>query len=267
MFIRSLNHFVKKSSNACLSIEIRRALSNGSFVRQLFEQETSTYTYIVADGKTKDALIIDPVITTVARDMQLLKQLGLRLRYAINTHIHADHITGSGRLKALLPDCQSVISKTSGGKADIYIEDGDEIEIGDKDDKNQRLILECRSTPGHTNGCMTFVWHKGSSVFTGDCLLIRGCGRTDFQQGSPDAIYTSIHKCIFTLPDHFIVYPGHDYTGQTTSTVGEEKKYNTRLTKSHEDFVAFMKELKLSYPKQIDKAVPANLLCGLLPDP
>ncbi|CAF2679686.1 unnamed protein product [Rotaria sp. Silwood2] len=152
MFIRSLNHLLKKSSNACLSTEIRRALSNGSFVRQLFEQETSTYTYIVADGKTKDALIIDPVITTVARDMQLIKQLGLRLRYAFNTHVHADHITGSGRLKTLLPECRSVISKDSGGKADIYVGDGDEIEIGDKNDKNQRLIIECRSTPGHTNG-------------------------------------------------------------------------------------------------------------------
>ncbi|CAF1599370.1 unnamed protein product [Rotaria sp. Silwood1] len=267
MFIRSLNHLIKKSSNACLSTEIRRALSNGSFVRQLFEQETSTYTYLVADGKTKEALIIDPVITTVARDMQLIKQLGLRLRYAINTHVHADHITGSGRLKTLLPGCRSVISKDSGGKADIYIKDGDEIEIGDKNNKNQRLILECRSTPGHTNGCMTFVWHKGSNVFTGDCLLIRGCGRTDFQQGSADNIYTSIHERIFTLPDHFIVYPGHDYTGQTSSTVGEEKKYNTRLTKSREEFVAVMKELKLSYPKQIDKAVPANLICGLLPEP
>ncbi|CAF5111149.1 unnamed protein product, partial [Rotaria sp. Silwood1] len=123
----------------------------------------------------------------------------------------------------------------------IYIKDGDEIEIGDKNNKNQRLILECRSTPGHTNGCMTFVWHKGSNVFTGDCLLIRGCGRTDFQQGSADKIYTSIHERIFTLPDHFIVYPGHDYTGQTSSTVGEEKKYNTRLTKSREEFVAVMK--------------------------
>ncbi|CAF3723139.1 unnamed protein product [Rotaria sp. Silwood1] len=167
----------------------------------------------------------------------------------------------------LVVNISSVISKDSGGKADIYIKDGDEIEIGDKNNKNQRLILECRSTPGHTNGCMTFVWHKGSNVFTGDCLLIRGCGRTDFQQGSADKIYTSIHERIFTLPDHFIVYPGHDYTGQTSSTVGEEKKYNTRLTKSREEFVAVMKELKLSYPKQIDKAVPANLICGLLPEP
>ena len=138
----------------------------------------------------------------------------------------------------MLPGCRSVISKASGAKADIYIEDGDEIEIGDKNDKDERLTLECRSTPGHTNGrrgltffviyiyiyinkygilhlgCMTFVWHKGSSVFTGDCLLIRGCGRTDFQQGSADKIYTSVHDRIYTLPDHFIVYPGHDYTGR-----------------------------------------------------
>lgn len=235
-------------------------------MRQLFEQTTSTYTYIVADGKTREAIIIDPVITTVARDMQIMKQLGLTLKYAVNTHVHADHITGSGRLKTLIPGCRSVLSRVSGGKADIYVDDGEKIEIGDKASKDQRLILECRSTPGHTNGCMTFVWHEGAAVFTGDCLLIRGCGRTDFQQGSADKIYTSIHERIFTLPDHFTVYPGHDYTGQTISTVGEEKKYNTRLTKTREEFVTFMKELKLSYPLQIDKALPANLVCGLVPD-
>ncbi|CAF1911559.1 unnamed protein product [Rotaria magnacalcarata] len=264
MFIHSLHQVLKKASNICLSTQSRRALSNGSFVRQLFEQTTSTYTYIIADGKSREAFIIDPVITTVARDIQLIKQLGLTLRYAINTHVHADHITGSGRLKTLLPECRSVISKCSGGKADIYIEHGDEIEIGEKNDKNQRLVLECRSTPGHTNGCMTFVWHKGASVFTGDCLLIRGCGRTDFQQGSADKIYTSIYEHIYTLPDHFIVYPGHDYTGQTSSTVAEEKQFNSRLLKPREDFVKFMKELKLSYPLQIDKALPANLVCGLV---
>ncbi|UJR13984.1 hypothetical protein I4U23_000987 [Adineta vaga] len=263
MFIRPIGCVLKTLNHGRFSTEAKRALSNGSFVRQLFEQTTSTYTYIVADGKSREALLIDPVITTVARDMQLLKQLGLRLRYAINTHVHADHITGSGRLKTLLPECQSVISKVSGAKADIFIEDGDEIVIGDKKDG---LVIECRSTPGHTNGCMTYVWHKGSSVFTGDCLLIRGCGRTDFQQGSADKIYTSIHKRIFTLPDHFIVYPGHDYTGQTTSTIAEEKQYNSRLTKSREEFTHIMKELKLSYPLQIDKAVPANMICGLLPE-
>ncbi|CAF1233351.1 unnamed protein product [Adineta steineri] len=263
MFIHSLSRCLRTSSNSCLSIEIKRALSNGSFVRQLFEQTTSTYTYIIGDAKSRNALIIDPVVTTVARDVQIIKQLGLHLRYAINTHVHADHITGSGRLKTLIPECRSVISKSSGAKADIYIENGDEIVVGDK---NQGLILECRSTPGHTNGCMSFVWHKGSSVFTGDCLLIRGCGRTDFQQGSADTLYTSIHQHIFTLPDHFTVYPGHDYTGQTTSTVGEEKRHNTRLTKSRQDFTQFMKELKLSYPLQIDKAVPANMICGVLPE-
>lgn len=241
-----------------------RALSNSSFVRQLFEQTTSTYTYIVADRKSKEAVIIDPVITTVARDVQLLKQLGLNLRYAINTHVHADHITGSGRLKALLPGCKSVIAKVSGAKADVLINDGDVIEIGDK---SQPLKIECRSTPGHTNGCMTYVWHDGTSVFTGDSLLIRGCGRTDFQQGSSEKLYHSIHKRIFTLPDNFTVYPGHDYTGQTSSTVGEEKRFNTRLTKSQEEFIRFMHELKLSYPHQIDKALPANMVCGILSEP
>ncbi|CAF1162335.1 unnamed protein product [Adineta ricciae] len=265
MFTRSAGCFLKTFTNHGRGFsETKRALSNGSFVRQLFEQITSTYTYIIADGKSREAVIIDPVITTVARDAQLLKQLGLRLRYAINTHVHADHITGSGKLKALIPGCQSVISKVSGAKADVFIEDGDVITIGDKKDG---LALECRSTPGHTNGCMTYVWHEGASVFTGDCVLIRGCGRTDFQQGDSNKMYKAVHERIFTLPDNFIVYPGHDYTGQTSSTIAEEKQFNTRLTKSREEFNRIMKELKLSYPLQIDKAVPANMICGILPEP
>jgi len=262
MLSRSIKQLIRLPNTVHLASA--RALSNGSFVRQLFEQTTSTYTYIVADGKTGEAVIIDPVITTVARDVQLLKQLGLNLRYAINTHVHADHITGSGRLKALLPGCKSVIAKVSGAKGDVLINDGDVIEIGNK---SQPLKLECRATPGHTNGCMTYVWHDGGSVFTGDSLLIRGCGRTDFQQGSSEKLYHSIHKQIFTLPEHFTVYPGHDYTGQTSSTVGEEKRFNTRLTKSQEDFIRFMKELKLAYPHQIDKALPANMVCGILSEP
>jgi len=165
-------------------------------------------------------------------------------------------------LKTLIPGCKSAISRVSTAKADVHLDDGQTLEIGDKNDP---LKIQCHSTPGHTDGCMTFVWPDGSSVFTGDCLLIRGCGRTDFQQGSADKMYTSVYKHIFSLPDHYIVYPGHDYTGQTSSTVGEEKRFNTRLTKPREDFVRIMKELKLAYPHQIDRALPANMVCGLLP--
>ncbi|CAM4945787.1 unnamed protein product [Rotaria socialis] len=223
--------------------------------RQLFEPVSSTYTYLLADSTTKEALIIDPVIDTVERDAKLIQQFGLNLRYAVNTHVHADHITGR---------CQSVLSNLSGAKADIYLKDGEFIKIGESG--KTPLALECRTTPGHTNGCMSFVWHDYGAVFTGDALLIRGCGRTDFQQGSSDELYTSIHTKIFTLPDHYLVYPAHDYTGQTCSSVSEEKTLNPRATKSREEFIEIMSNLKLSYPKQIDKALPANIVCGLQGD-
>ncbi|CAF2710800.1 unnamed protein product [Rotaria sp. Silwood2] len=233
-------------------------------LRQLFEPESSTYTYLLADLTTKEALIIDPVIDTVERDAKLIQQLGLKLRYAVNTHVHADHITGSGKLKTLFPECKSVLSDKSGAKADIYVKDGEFIKIGES--SKTPLTLECRATPGHTNGCMSFVWHDYGAVFTGDTLLIRGCGRTDFQQGSSDTLYTSIQTKLFILPDYYLVYPGHDYTGQTCSSILEEKTHNPRLTKSREEFIEIMANLKLSYPKQIDKALPANLVCGLQGD-
>ncbi|CAF1352525.1 unnamed protein product [Rotaria magnacalcarata] len=229
--------------------------------RQLYEPVSSTYTYLLADLTTKEALIIDPVIETAERDAKLIQQLGLKLRYAINTHVHADHVTGSGKLKKLLPGCKSVLSNQSGGKADVYVEDGEFIKIGESG--KTPLVIESRATPGHTNGCTSFVWHDYGAVFTGDAVLIRGCGRTDFQQGSADKLYTSIQTKIFTLPDHYLVYPAHDYTGQTCSSILEEKTHNPRLTKSREAFIEIMNNLKLDYPKQIDKALPANIICGL----
>ena len=232
--------------------------------RQLFEPVSSTYTYLLADMTTKEALIIDPVIDTVERDAKLIQQLGLKLIYAVNTHVHADHITGSGKLKGLFPGCQSVLSHLSGAKADVFVKDGETIKIGEKG--KTPLEIECRETPGHTYGCMSFVWHDYGAVFTGDAVLIRGCGRTDFQQGSSDKLYTSIQTKIFTLPDHYLVYPAHDYTGQMCSSILEEKTHNPRLTKSREEFIEIMTNLKLSYPKQIDKALPANRVCGLQGD-
>lgn len=159
-------------------------------------------------------------------------------------------------MKQLLPGCKSVISKNSGAQADVYLNDGDSINFGSYE-------IKALSTPGHTNGCMTYVLESQGIAFTGDALLIRGCGRTDFQEGSPQVLYESVHKKIFTLPEEFRLYPAHDYNGQTETTVGEEKKYNPRLTKSLNEFVDIMNNLNLAYPKFIDKALPANKVCGL----
>ncbi|BBN00041.1 sulfur dioxygenase [Marchantia polymorpha subsp. ruderalis] len=232
--------------------------------RQLFEKESSTYTYLLADlsDPDKPAVLVDPVDRTVERDLNLIKELGLKLLYAINTHVHADHVTGTGLLKTKLPGVQSLISKASGAKADHYVEHGDKIQFGS-------LYLEVRATPGHTAGCVTYVSGEGPDqisprlAFTGDALLIRGCGRTDFQGGDPAQLYNSVHSQIFSLPEETFLYPAHDYKGQTVTTVGEEKLYNPRLTKDLEGFKTIMSNLNLAYPKMIDIALPSNMKCGI----
>lgn len=232
--------------------------------RQLFEKDSSTYTYLLADVShpQKHAVLIDPVDKTVDRDLSLIHDLGLKLIYAVNTHVHADHVTGTGLLKSKVPGVISVISKASNAKADLLVESGDRIVVGD-------LVLEVRPTPGHTVGCVTYVTGDGPDqpqprmAFTGDALLIRGCGRTDFQGGSSAELYKSVHSQIFSLPEGTLVYPAHDYKGFTVSTVGEEKQYNPRLTKDEETFKSIMENLNLAYPKMIDVAVPANMVCGL----
>ncbi|ELK33753.1 Protein ETHE1, mitochondrial [Myotis davidii] len=178
----------------------------------------------------------------------------------LNTHCHADHITGSGLLRSLLPGCQSVISRLSGAQADLHIEDGQSIHFG-------RFALEIRASPGHTPGCVTFVLDDHSMAFTGDALLIRGCGRTDFQQGCAKTLYRSVHEKIFTLPGDCLIYPAHDYHGLTVSTVEEERTLNPRLTLSCEEFVKVMDNLNLPKPQQIDVAVPANMRCGVQTPP
>ncbi|XP_062206443.1 persulfide dioxygenase ETHE1 homolog, mitochondrial-like [Phragmites australis] len=232
--------------------------------RQLFEEESSTYTYLLADvaDPEKPAVLIDPVDRTVDRDLNLIKELGLKLVYAMNTHVHADHVTGTGLIKTKLPGVKSVLSKISGGKADHFVDHGDKIYFGN-------LFLEVRATPGHTAGCVTYVTGDTDDqpsprmAFTGDALLIRACGRTDFQGGSSDQLYQSVHSQIFTLPKDTLLYPGHDYKGFTVSTVEEEVAYNPRLTKDKETFKSIMENLNLSYPKMMDAAIPANLVCGI----
>ncbi|KAJ3074832.1 Ethylmalonic encephalopathy 1 [Podochytrium sp. JEL0797] len=229
--------------------------------RQLFAANSSTFTYLLADkDHPSDALLIDPVEECVDRDAKLMRELGLSLKYGINTHCHADHITGTHLLRAHFPAMKSAISASAASKADILFTDLHVFQIG-------RFKLECRATPGHTDGCTSFVLMDAGgqplAAFTGDTLLIRGCGRTDFQQGSPTQLYKSVHERLFTLPDAVAVYPAHDYKGMTSSTIGEEKAYNPRLTKTVDEFALIMDNLDLPKPKMIDVAVPANVQCGV----
>jgi sulfur dioxygenase len=226
--------------------------------RQLFDLESSTYTYLLADDSTREAVLIDPVLENIERDLGLLLELRLTLRFALDTHVHADHVTALGTLRRLT-DCRTVLSERAGvGIADVYVKDGDRVPFGSHS-------LEVRETPGHTNGCLTYVLSDHSMAFTGDALLIRGSGRTDFQQGDARALYRSVHEKIFSLPDTTLIYPGHDYKGRTVSSVGEERRFNPRLGggKTIRDFIEIMSDLQLAYPKQIDRAVPANLYLGL----
>uniref|UniRef100_A0A182K9S8 Persulfide dioxygenase ETHE1, mitochondrial n=1 Tax=Anopheles christyi TaxID=43041 RepID=A0A182K9S8_9DIPT len=239
-------------------LDQRKPFTGDFFFRQLLDEQSHTYSYLLADITTKEAILIDPVLEQAKRDAQLINELGFTLKYArkLNTHMHADHITGTGFLKQLLPGTVSVISQNSGAKADKHLVDNETVKFG-------RHELRAMCTPGHTNGCMTFVVEEQGIAFTGDTLLIRGCGRTDFQEGDSRSLYRSVHERIFTLPENFRLFPAHDYKGNMETTVAEEKRYNPRLTKDVEAFVELMNNLNLPYPKMIDKAVPANRECGL----
>ncbi|NKC13851.1 MAG: MBL fold metallo-hydrolase [Gammaproteobacteria bacterium] len=225
--------------------------------RQCFDPESSTYSYLLAAPTTHEAVLIDPVQGQTERDIRLVKELGVRLRWTLETHIHADHVTGGSALRAALGS-KIAISKASGANgADRLLEHGDTITFGGR-------ALQMRATPGHTPGCAAFVLDDESMVFTGDALMIRGCGRTDFQQGSPATLFRSVREQLFSLPDSCLVYPGHDYKGLSCSTIAEEKRHNPRLG-LHMDVTGFsqiMDDLGLAYPKMIDVAVPANLRCG-----
>lgn len=222
---------------------------------QMFEAESSTYTYLIADKKTKEAAIIDPVLETVDRDIKLIEELGLKLVYVLDTHIHADHITGAAEIRKRLGAKTGVSFDANVSCVDIPLEDGQELLLGDK-------VIKVIATPGHTDTCLTYAFE--GMIFTGDALLIRTCGRTDFQQGSSEKLFSSVRDKLFQLPGETKVYPAHDYRGHTSSTVDAEKKFNTRLneTISLAEFKKIMSELKLANPKKIHEAVPANLACG-----
>ncbi len=227
--------------------------------KPLFELESSTFTYLLADSVTKEAVIIDAVDCMIERDIALIKELELKLKFIIETHIHADHVTSACPLKNHYPQAKIVlgIENTSAeGCADIMAGEGHILPIG-------KYNIYAIETPGHTKGCMSYLVED--KLFTGDALFIRSTGRCDFQGGSAITLYQSIQK-LFALPDSTIVYPGHDYNGFTVSTIGEEKKYNTLIREDYdqETFVQKVTNLKLPLPKKIATAVPANQSCGLI---
>jgi sulfur dioxygenase len=223
-------------------------------IRQLFDHDTFTYTYVIADEAARVAALVDPVLGQVERDLALLDQLGLKLSHVLDTHVHADHVTGAGILRERT-GARVVASPLGAECADTKVSEGDAIEIG-------ALRIKVLATPGHTDDSLSFV--VGNNVFTGDALLVRGTGRTDFQNGSADVLWSSITEKLFALPDDTVVWPAHDYRGHAQSTIGEEKRHNPRLAgKSKSEFLAIMAALNLPRPRYLELAVPANKECGL----
>jgi glyoxylase-like metal-dependent hydrolase (beta-lactamase superfamily II)/rhodanese-related sulfurtransferase len=223
--------------------------------RQLFDASTSTYTYLLGDEASGEAILIDPVREQVERDLKLARELGLSLKYILDTHVHADHITGAGALRSQT-SAQTVGALKGAACADLHVAHGETLHFGHHE-------VRVLATPGHTDDSVSYL--VGDRVFTGDALLIRGCGRTDFQNGDPEVLYDSITRVLFALPDETLVYPGHDYRGHAMSSIGEEKAHNPRLLgKSASDFVELMNNLNLPHPRLIDEAVPANRACGTM---
>jgi sulfur dioxygenase len=226
---------------------------------QLFDDASSTYTYVAYDPDTLDAVIIDPVLERVVRDVAALEERGLTLRWAIETHAHADHITGTGALAQRLGAGTAAPVHCGIAAAQLQVRHGQELVFG-------RHALLALHTPGHTEGSTCYVWRtRGAQcVFTGDTLLIGGCGRTDFQSGSAHALYDSITQQLFTLPDDTVVLPGHDYQGRSYSTIGHERANNPRLAgRSRQEFADLMAALRLPAPRLMDVAVPANRSLGM----
>jgi glyoxylase-like metal-dependent hydrolase (beta-lactamase superfamily II)/rhodanese-related sulfurtransferase len=225
--------------------------------RQLFDPTSSTYSYLIGERIAREAVLIDPVFEHARRDSALVRELGLKLLFTLETHVHADHVTGAWLLRQRCGSRIAAAATAGARNTDRLLQHGDRIEFGSR-------YLAVRATPGHTSGCLTFVLDDQSAAFTGDALLIRGCGRTDFQQGNPYTLFHSVRDQILSLPDDCLLYPGHDYRGLTVTSVGEESRYNPRLGGhiNAADFAGFMNNLGLPHPKLMDVAVPANLECG-----
>jgi sulfur dioxygenase len=223
--------------------------------KQLYDETSSTLTYLIVDDETKEAILIDPVISHLEEYIAMLEANDYTLKYALETHVHADHITASGLLRERLQTETAVSERCGASTADIQLNDGDILVLG-----NQKINV--LATPGHTAGSLSFLWSY--RLFSGDALLINGCGRTDFQGGDAVTLYNSIQNKIFSLPDETLIYPGHDYNGRRVSSVAQEKLSNSRLAgKSLQEFVQIMNNLNLPKPTLIDIAVPANRMCGV----
>ena len=222
-------------------------------IRQLFDGESSTYTYLVADRDAGVAALIDPVLEQIERDLTLVGELGLRLAVVLETHVHADHVTAAGQLRERT-GARTVAGARGAPCVDLRVGHGDVVPVGG-------LSLDVLETPGHTDDGVTY--RIGDQIFTGDTLLVRGCGRTDFQNGDAGMLYDSITGVLFALPDDTTVWPGHDYKGQTRTTIGEEKRHNPRVAgRSRDEFIAIMAGLHLPPPRKLDLAVTANRACG-----
>lgn len=226
--------------------------------RQLFDQDTWTYTYLIADSETKKAILVDSVLEQVERDLKLIRELGLTLVYCLETHVHADHITGTGKLRELT-GCSGIVPEFAQVScADRHIKDSESLQLGE-------ITIKAIATPGHTDSHTAYLVN-GTHLLTGDSLFIRGCGRTDFQSGDAGTLYDVVTQKLFTLPDDTLVYPGHDYRGHTVSTIIEEKQYNPRFVgRDRANFIQFMNNLNLPDPHKIMEAVPANERCGNIP--
>lgn len=223
--------------------------------KQLFDQESSTYTYFLADEAHREAIFIDPVAAHLDDYLQLLKTHNCTLKYSLETHVHADHVTGSGLLRQRTGTQTGVNQQCGAVCADMQLQHGQTLTFG-------KHSIQVIATPGHTPGSTSFL--IGDRLFTGDALLINGCGRTDFQGGDAGAQYDGITQHLFTLPDETLVYPGHDYAGKRVSCIGQERTTNPRLAgKTREEFITIMNNLNLPKPKLIDIAVPANRMCGI----
>jgi glyoxylase-like metal-dependent hydrolase (beta-lactamase superfamily II)/rhodanese-related sulfurtransferase len=225
--------------------------------RQLFDPQSSTYTYLLADGRSKAAVLIDPVFELAARDGALVTELGLTLVATLETHVHADHVTAAWLMKQRFGSAIMLSAESGATGADRYLAHGDRVSFGTR-------YVTVRATPGHTAGCVTYVLDDESMAFTGDAMLIRGSGRTDFQEGSAQTLYRSVRSQILTLPSACLLYPAHDYRGLTVTSVAEEREFNPRLGGeiSEGDFTGYMSNLGLPHPKKMEVAVPANLKVG-----